>query len=131
MVVFNAAPEKSIKRSCSWYWKETWCFWIYERSTIEALLDCSITNGIDWSWLDDFKCKLIIDESIICVKELDGFTFGMKSPKELQTKWFKIILNPIPGLMGCCILYEKEIVCFDKSHPSNSLKRLLTDEITL
>ena len=43
------------------------------------------------------------------MKELDGFSFGIKAPEELQPKKFESVLHPIPGLMGlgCCILNEK------------------------
>ena len=32
------------------------------------------------------------------MKELDGFSFGIKAPEELQPKGFESILHPIPGL---------------------------------
>ena len=57
------------------------------------------------------------------MKELDGFSFGIKAPEELQPKGFESICNPIPALMcmGCCILDEKHLDCFIEG-PSNSPK---------
>ena len=59
------------------------------------------------------------------MKELDGFSFGIKAPEELQPKGFESICNPIPALMcmGCCILDEKHLDCFVESHPPDSPKR--------
>ena len=31
------------------------------------------------------------------MKELDGFSFGIKAPEGLQPKGFEIVLHPIPG----------------------------------
>ena len=44
------------------------------------------------------------------MKELDGFSFGIKAPEGPQPKGFESILNPIPVLvgMGCCMLNEKD-----------------------
>ena len=65
------------------------------------------------------------------IKELDGFSFGIKAPEGLQPKGFENILHPIPELMGmgCCMLDEKHLDCFVKAHPPDSCKRWLTDEI--
>ena len=62
---------------------------------------------------------------------MDGFIFSIKAFEGLQPKGFESILNPIPGLMGmgCCILNEKNLVCFDEGHPPNSPQRWLTDEL--
>ena len=62
------------------------------------------------------------------MKQLDGFSFGVKAPKGLQQKGFKSALHPILGLMGCFILHEADLDCFDEGHPQNSHKRWLTDE---
>ena len=61
------------------------------------------------------------------MKELEGFTFGIKAPEGLQPKGFKSILNPIPDLMGCSILHEADLDCFVEGHPQNSHKRWLSD----
>ena len=51
------------------------------------------------------------------MKELDGYTFGVKAPEGLQPKGFESVLHTIPGLTGCCILYEADLDCFDEGHP--------------
>ena len=65
------------------------------------------------------------------MKELDGSSFGTKTPEELQQKGFESIQNSIPALMGmgCHMLDEKHLDCFNKDHPPNSHKRLLVDEL--
>ena len=67
--------------------------------------------------------SLMIASNVI--NELDGFSFGINAPKGLQPKGCKSILLPISGLkgMGCCMFNEKDLVCFDDSHPPNSPKR--------
>ena len=64
---------------------------------------------------------------------MDEFSFGKKTPEELQPKRFESNWNPIPALMGmgCCILDKKHLACFDEGHPPNSLKRWLVDEIII
>ena len=63
--------------------------------------------------------------------ELDGFSYGIKTPEELKAKGFESILHSIPALngMGCCMLHAKHLDCFDEGHPPNSHKRGLVDEI--
>ena len=61
--------------------------------------------------------------------EIDGFTFGVEAPEELQPKRFYTDLHPILGLMGCCILYEADLLCFDKGHQQNSYNQWLMFEI--
>ena len=63
------------------------------------------------------------------MKELDGFSFGIKAPDGLQLKGFESILHLIPGLMGCYLVIKKDLVCFDEGHPQNSSKRWLINEI--
>ena len=63
------------------------------------------------------------------MNELDGFSFYIKALEGLQPKRFESILNPSPGLIGCCILHEADLDCFDEGHPQNSPKRWLADKI--
>ena len=58
-------------------------------------------------------------------KELDGFSFGIKAPEDLQAKGFESIQNPVPALMsmGCCMLDEKHLDCFVEGHPTDLPKR--------
>ena len=76
---------------------------------------------------------LCINQSLVTasdgMNELDGFIFGIKACGELQPKGFESILNLTPELMWlcCCMLYEKDLDCFE-GHPPNSHKRLLVDE---
>ena len=58
------------------------------------------------------------------MKELDGFSFGIKTPEEVQLKGFESIQIPIPALMGmgCCMLDEKHFDCFNEGHPLHSHK---------
>ena len=75
--------------------------------------------------------KSTIDEASDGMKELDGFSFGIKASEGLQPKGLESIQNPIPELMGmgCCILYEKHLDCYVEGHQSDSPKRWLVDEI--
>ena len=63
------------------------------------------------------------------MKELDGFSFDIKTPEGLQPKGFESVLNTIPGLMGCCILQQVDLDCYDEGHPQNAPERWRTDEI--
>ena len=62
------------------------------------------------------------------MKELDGFDFGVKPTKELHPKRFESVLHPFPRLIGCCILHEAHLDCFDEGHPYSSPKRWLSGE---
>ena len=63
------------------------------------------------------------------LKELDGSSFGTKVLKALQPKGVVTTQNPIPALMGCCMIDEKHLDCFNEGHQPNSHKRWLIDEI--
>ena len=65
------------------------------------------------------------------MKELDGFSFGVKPSEGLQPKGFESILHPMPWFKrNYCILHKADLDCFDEGHQQNSRKRWLTDEIT-
>ena len=65
------------------------------------------------------------------MKELDGSSFGTLTPEDLQPKKFESFWNPILALMGvgCCILDEKHLDCFNEGHPEIFCKRSLVDKI--
>ena len=56
------------------------------------------------------------------MKELYGFSYGIKAPEGLQPNRFESVLNPLQGIMSmyCDILLEKDLVCFDEGHQPNS-----------
>ena len=110
-------------RSCNWYQKGIWCLWNMGEAPSKLSLN--------------FPSSLIsyVNQSLMTVsdgmKKLDWSSFGTKTPEELQPKGFEIIQNTIPLLMGmgCCMLNEKHLDCFNEGHPPNSQKRWLVDEI--
>ena len=98
----------------------------------EAPLKDFLTFPIPLEENDPYLLIEFVNHSLMKVsggmKELDGFTFGIKKPKELQPTGVKSVLHLIPGLSGCFILCRADLDCFDEDHPQNSHKRLLMDE---
>ena len=121
MEVPNAATEKEMKENVVDIEKE-YGVSQYGRSTIEALLIIPLpVKESDHDLLISYVNQSLMKTSDD-MKELDGFCFGIKAPEGLQPKRFEFVLHPIPGLMGCSILYHKDLDCFDEGH-------WLTDEI--
>ena len=63
-------------------------------------------------------------------KKFDGLSYGTKTSEELQPKGFESIQNLILALMGmgCNMLGEKHLDCFNEGHPPNSCKRWLVEK---
>ena len=99
----------------------------------EAPLKPSLIFPLFWGESDHGLLISYVNQSLMTasdgMKELDGFSFGIKAPNGLQPKGFESILHPIVGFMGWCILHENNLDYFDEGHPQNSPKIWLNDEV--